>query len=319
MNHLLLSRTDNLGDVMLSLPLAGFLKKKYPQLKISFIGKSYTKALIESCEHVDEFIDKAEILNTTIQLKADAIIFLFPDKELARAVASQQVKYRIGTSNRWFHWLYCNKKVYFSRKKSTLHEAQLNFKLLKGLGIDYIPNLEEISDWYGFHNKLTLAESSKIITKTPLVILHPKSNGSAQEWKPIHYLSLAKKLNQAGIQVIITGTEKEGKHFLEEFPNTEKIDCWENMCGKLDLKELIAQIEKADAIVACSTGPLHIAAALGEKTFGLYIDQKPIHPGRWAAVGKQVEIILPPFKSFDINQISPEIVYEKVINAISKI
>jgi ADP-heptose:LPS heptosyltransferase len=37
--------------------------------------------------------------------------------------------------------------------------------------------------------------------------------------------------------------------------------------------------------VAGSTGPLHLAAALGRHALGLYPPIKPMHPGRWAPVG----------------------------------
>jgi ADP-heptose:LPS heptosyltransferase len=54
MRSIIISRTDNIGDVMLTLPLAGFFKNFYgKEIKIFFIGKSYTKALIEACENID--------------------------------------------------------------------------------------------------------------------------------------------------------------------------------------------------------------------------------------------------------------------------
>ena len=59
-----------------------------------------------------------------------------------------------------------------------------------------------------------------------------------------------------------------------------------NLCGKLSLAQLIAFIGRVDALVAASTGPLHIAAALGIKTIGLYSARRPLFPQRWGPVGK---------------------------------
>ena len=53
--HLLISRTDNIGDVLLTLPLAGILKQQFPTMKISFLGRDYVRAIIEHCAHVDSF------------------------------------------------------------------------------------------------------------------------------------------------------------------------------------------------------------------------------------------------------------------------
>lgn len=61
MKRILISRTDNLGDVILTLPIAGILKKEIPGCYILFLGKKYTKPIIEACENVDEFIDWDEI------------------------------------------------------------------------------------------------------------------------------------------------------------------------------------------------------------------------------------------------------------------
>ena len=83
--HIVISRTDNLGDVVLSLPVAGYLKKLYPHLKILFVGKSYTRPIIEACRYVDEFIDKDELL-VSKKISGDAILFLYPDKEIAKGI-----------------------------------------------------------------------------------------------------------------------------------------------------------------------------------------------------------------------------------------
>ena len=41
---------------------------------------------------------------------------------------------RIGTTNRIYHWRYCNELVRLSRRNSVYHEAQLNLRLLAPLG-----------------------------------------------------------------------------------------------------------------------------------------------------------------------------------------
>jgi ADP-heptose:LPS heptosyltransferase len=57
------------------------------------------------------------------------------------------------------------------------------------------------------------------------------------------------------------------------------------MTGKLTLKQLIGFIQAADGLIAASTGPLHIAAAMGKIALGIYPPIRPMHPGRWAPVG----------------------------------
>jgi ADP-heptose:LPS heptosyltransferase len=60
----------------------------------------------------------------------------------------------------------------------------------------------------------------------------------------------------------------------------------------MSLNQLIAFIDYSDALVAASTGPLHIAAALGKVAIGIYPPIKPMHPGRWAPVGKKATYLV---------------------------
>ena len=140
---IIISRTDNIGDVVLTLPMAAALKKKYPDCQLLFLGQSYLKPLIDCCENIDEFLDwdaiskmpgneGAKALKNT---GAEVFIHVFPRPEIAKMAYKAGIKYRIGTSHRFYNWLNCNKRVDFTRKDSLLHEAQLNFALLSPLGI----------------------------------------------------------------------------------------------------------------------------------------------------------------------------------------
>jgi heptosyltransferase-3 len=285
---IIISRTDNIGDVILTLPMTGVLKKHFPKAKIFFIGKAYTKSIIDNCSHIDGFIDRTEVLEGLINLSAysaDAIIHVFPDKEIAKVAADAKIPIRIGTSHRWFHWLYCNKLININRKNSDLHEAQLNIKLLGHLGIKEEYTLTEIEEMYGFSSAKDTFENNGVKT----LIIHPKSKGSAREWKLENYRQLIKSLPAEKFKVFVTGTKAEGDKIKAEIPdffeNTQAID----LTGKLTLDELIALIRKADALLACSTGPLHIASALGINAIGLYPPKRPIHPGRWAPIGKKAK------------------------------
>lgn len=297
LKRIIISRTDNLGDVVLTLPIAGMLKKYMPDVKIYFIGKSYTHPVIAASRFVDEFIDREAIINNPALLKkiqADAIIHVFPDKKLAKIAKETAIPVRIATSHRWFHWLFCNRLVNLSRRNSTLHEAQLNLQLLKPLGIEQTPLLKEIVHYYG----MTTTQFTLPPTVAELIqpdrfnlILHPKSKGSAREWPLSHYLDLAQQLPADQFQIFVTGTESEGKLTREQKPELFELSHVHDLTGKLNLEQLISFIDNTDGLIACSTGPLHIAAALDKYALGIYPPMRPIHPGRWAPVGEKAEVL----------------------------
>ncbi len=292
--HILISRTDSIGDVILTLPLCAALKERFPNSEILFLGKSYTKDVIQSFTAIDTFLDWSELGKKTDSeiakewktLNIDTVIHVFPNKRIGQIAKLAAIPNRIGTSHRFHHWLTCTIRPNFTRKKSELHESQLNYKLAEKLGIGIFPTLETIqSTTHYFQPKkvdLPASVQTFINTDTPYYILHPKSQGSALEWPIEKYISLANQLIKNGKKVIFTGTEKEGELFRKYLPKNHFIF---DSTGLLTLQQLIYLISNAAGLVACSTGPLHIAAFCGIKTVGLFSSRKPIHPGRWQPIG----------------------------------
>ncbi len=327
--QIILSRTDNIGDVVLSLPLAGFLKRQMPEAKIYFIGKSYTRPVIESSVYIDEFIDRDHILGDPgllRKIQADAIVYIYPDKELAKAGKKAGIPLRVGTSHRLFHLLYCNKLVNLSRKNSPLHEAQLNFALLKPLGIEYMPELSEIPAFYGMRSDpATLPELLASILNPGVfkLLFHPKSKGSAREWPLKNYVALAKLLPPGKFQIFVTGTQAEGELIKQEQKELFNLPHVVDTTGKVSLQQLITFINETDGLIACSTGPLHIAAALGKHALGIYPPMHPMHPGRWAPLGAKADVLVLNKTCNDcratqnclcIQSFTPESVMQQVIN-----
>lgn len=296
---IIISRPDAIGDVLLTLPVCGLIKKYFPEVKIVFIGRSYTEAIINCCEHVDEFINadvllknNAEAIRILKQSGADTIIHVFPNKYIAKLAKQAGIKNRIGTTNRLFHWTTVNKFVKLSRKNSDLHEAQLNIKLLSAIGIEEIPEIDQLHPYIGF-TKLPILEKEHAALIHPdkiNVILHPKSNASAREWNLEHFKALIDLLPADRYQLFISGTDKEKvilNDWMKQLPS-HVID----ITGKMSLPQFIAFINKANYLVAASTGPLHIASSLGIGAIGIYPPIRPMHPGRWKPIGKNAKALV---------------------------
>ena len=299
--RIIISRTDSIGDVMLTLPMCVWLKNNIPNATLIFLGRGYTQAIVACFSVVDEFIDWKFIENlptsqrseTLKELKADAIIHVFPNKDIAALAKKARIPMRIGTSHRSFHLLSCSHRLNFSRKNSALHESQLNFELLKPLGLTAISSMEEVMSMTSAFKVERCALPDNLAglleKNNKTVVLHPKSQGSALEWPLESYLKLANELVAKGYTVYFTGTEQEGDLFRSSLPINDNII---DLTGKLSLKELIYFISQVKNLVACSTGPLHIAGFLGVRAIGLFSPRKPIHPGRWQPIGTNVRVLV---------------------------
>ncbi len=304
--NIVISRTDSIGDVVLTLPLAKLIKDRYPTMRIAFLGKSYTRPVIECCKFIDEFIDVKDFLECAPTVCGEpiaAILHVFPQKAIAKRAIALKIPLRIGTTNRLYHWATCNKLIRLSRKNSLLHEAQLNTRLLTALSINQEFTLPELSTAIGLTKIPVLpALFRQLIDPGKInLILHPKSQGSAREWGLDNFIALINILPQKNYKIFISGTERERALLNPLFGavSTSVTD----ICGKMDLQTFIAFINAADGLVANSTGPLHIAGALGKVALGIYPDIRPMHPGRWQPLGPKAGFIT--INSSEINRINP--------------
>jgi len=321
LRHILISRTDSIGDVILTLPLAGLLRNRYPDARISFLGMPYTREIIESCRHIDSFVDwqlikeqpEEDSIRQFKELNADIILHVFPRKEIARLAKKAGIPKRLGTTGRLYNWLYCNLLIPISRRNSDLHEAILNLKLtekihgysISGKTVDFKDNpnmvsIDTIPSMYGFSAKpVSDITFGGLISPDDLnIILHPRSKGSAREWGLNNYAQLAQQLMSGSfskfpqsIRIFITGTRAEGEMLREE-GFFDKAGDVTDVTGKFNLGEFIQFINCTDVLIAGSTGPLHIASALGKIALGLYPPIKPMHPGRWAPLGERSGFIV---------------------------
>jgi ADP-heptose:LPS heptosyltransferase len=249
-------------------------------------------------------LSKKEQLKAIRAIHADVFIHVFPNKKIAKLVKRAKIDFRIGTSHRLFHMLTCNIRPSFTRKNSTLHEAQLNFELLRSIGLNKIPSLNEITNFiqeFSPIEPLPSAFKNIIPSDKKNVIIHPKSQGSAVEWPIEKYIKLAENLTKSNCCVFFSGTEKEGKLFRNKLPKNINI---KDISGRMTLPEFIGFINKCDALVACSTGPLHISSILGKKSIGIYTKKRPMHPGRWAPIGMNSKVVTSE-NVLDLKTISP--------------
>lgn len=289
---ILLSRTDNIGDVVLTLPMAGFFKSHFPHSTVDFLGKEYTRAVVACCGFVDKFLSW-DIVGTSPedqQIAAfqeyDAIVHVFPDKRIASLAKKAKIPLRIGTSHRLYHWWTASPLVWLSRKGSPLHEAQLNMQLLAPLTHHKAPPpTSQVPIYYGFSANTPCPEAIRNLIRPGafVLVIHPKSKGSAREWSLESYIALCRLLPADRFQIFVSGTQ-EDKLAIEE-PLLQACPSITSVMGIFSLPQFIGFLQLCHGFIACSTGPLHLAAALGKHALGLYPPIPHMSPARWGALG----------------------------------
>ncbi len=321
MQTILISRTDAIGDVILTLPLAGLLRERLPGSRIVFLCTGYTKPIVECCEYVDEILDWNTIaempesgrIEQLRAVGADTIIHVFPRREIARAAWKAGIKNRIGTTHRLYHFRYCNRFVGLGRKKSPFHEAVLNSMLAQSLLPGAVPPSTELWPYYGLTRiPEAPARLREFIHPDKFnLVLHPKSRGSAAEWSPERWKRLIEMLPKERFNIVLTGTADEGKSIASDIG---RIDTVRDASGTMTLGELLSFINICDGLVAASTGPLHLAAAIERHVLGLFPNTPPIHPARWGPIGRRAEVLAGRVDDRGFIDVEVESVFTKVVS-----
>ncbi|NNG27018.1 MAG: glycosyltransferase family 9 protein [Ignavibacteriaceae bacterium] len=311
--NLLIVRTDRIGDVVLSLPLAGLVKKSFPECKVTFLVRRHTKTLVEEHPYIDEIIilkeenEKVSVKENIKNLKEkhfDVSIVVYPTFTISLILFFAKIKKRIGTGYRWYSFLF-NKRVYEHRKYAEKHELEYNVNLLKEIDIQetVLPgnvNFDLRTNESNQQKIKSLLISENINDDNKLVIIHPGSGGSSVDLPSEKMVALTKMLSEvANLKIFITGDSSE-KELCDKLIVKETVI---NLAGELNLSELISLINRADIFISNSTGPIHIAAALEKFTVGFYPKILACSPQRWGPFTDKKAIFCP---TIDCNKCTRE-------------
>ncbi|NOX18829.1 MAG: glycosyltransferase family 9 protein [Chlorobi bacterium] len=299
-------RTDRIGDLILTLPLAAIVKKHFSGAKISFLVQSYTAELLENHPSIYETLilrgSVSENVSMLKKKKFDAAVVASPNPGLAFSLYGAGIPIRIGTAYRWYSFLF-NKRLKTHRKSGDKHELEYNVEMLKPLGIE--ENLKKGIVPFNLQVDQKSVQSIKeILEKTeydfslPTVIIHPGSGGSAVDLPISKFKAIVKRLAlELNVNIVVTGNKNETGVANKICANEKTI----NLAGILSLKELTAMISLSEITAANSTGPIHIAAALGKHCVGFYPDIHSMSPTRWGPYTEKALIFQPEMDCDGLN------------------
>ncbi len=287
--NILLVRPDGIGDEILSLPVATELRRAMPSARVSFLSSVYAAPVLAHHPDLDAVRTVAgqETLGELVRLfrkDVDAAIFLKPFRRLMTAAWLARVPLRVGTGYRWYSWL-LNRRVYEHRRDFARHESAYNVGLLQGLGLSpgeiAAPRLVVTAGEREWARSLLGGEPAL------RVVVHP-GGFSSRVWKPVHFRDLVLRLAREGRRVLLTGSAAER----DKLRADAQVSAWpagvSDLMGELTLRQVMAVIVDSHVVVSMSTGPMHIAAALGVPTVSIFDPRRNQSPTRWQPLGTGV-------------------------------
>jgi heptosyltransferase III len=307
----LVSRTDKIGDVILTLPLITELKRLLPNSRISFLISKKLENLIDGYKDVDKvfFIEDINLNNFLKENNYDVAISVYPRKELAIAFYKAGIKYRVGTAYRLYSVLF-NQRIKEHRKYAEKHEADYNLNLLSFLG-------KEISLDKKFFFKYSDEEMNIVQNKVhfnlneKFVVIHPGSKGSARDLPIDRIMKIPEYIikNHSDYKIVLTGIPQEKPITLlfKEIYKDKVID----LAGEISLRELLILIDKSSLFISNSTGPIHIAGALNKNIIGFYPNSAPMNATRWKPLSSNAKVIS-PLSGDDMSAINNEVINSSI-------
>ncbi|MCX5754287.1 MAG: glycosyltransferase family 9 protein [Candidatus Krumholzibacteria bacterium] len=284
MNNILIVRTDRLGDVLLTTPVSTALRRMFPRVRISWLVRPYTAPLLEHNPDIDRIlVDRDEspgrLAERIRNERFDAAIVAYPRWRIVWALWLARVPLRIGPANT----VYCillNRRVRQRRSNGKKHEADYNLELLEPLGASFkrYPTRYVVTDEER-RSARSLLKAKGISGDGPVVILHPGSGGSSARWPLERFMALGDELQAAGCDLVVTGGP--GEDHEGGMIGTMRRKPAIIAAGSVSIRELAAVLSWADLVVTNSTGPLHLAVALGVPTVSIYSPIPTRHPARW--------------------------------------
>lgn len=206
---------------------------------------------------------------------------------------------RIGVYSQWHSFLFFNQGLRQKRSLSLQHESEYNADLVRHLHLTFnlTSNSKSISTPVPILKLQASATGAvkKYLQDKKYFVVHPGMAGSARNWTSEQYIELIEKIKKIN-PVVITGTTADEKWLTEiksRFQNDSTIIILQNQLNSLELLDILAH---AEAVIAPSTGVLHLAASLGIRSYGIYSPIRVQHPQRWSARGPAVKIFVPTVK-----------------------
>ena len=314
--HIALVRLGSIGDVIATMPLAWTLRAAAPPgTKITWLVHGAAADLVRGLDAVDEvtIVPKGSVLRAIPEwkrvlrpLEIDTTIDVHGNLKSGVVCRLTGAERRIGFHRRDCreHWnpLFTNVKL---PRLTARNKTGRAVEIARLLEVDDTPRFDlrfSADEQARAADVLTAPASSNATGRPePVAALQLGRSEDIRSWPLARYAELTRKLLAAGYRVLILGGPPEresGEALRKLLPDDEPRLRYE--VGTLTLREvgalfarlaLEAQSGRGAVYVGGDSGCLHLSAATGLRTIGLF---GPQDPDRTAPIGGHVDIVYHP-------------------------
>ena len=291
--RILVVKLDHLGDMLLATPVFSNLRSAYPHAQIHALVGRIGVLVLQNHPDVDKTVRyDARFFSRTERPMQMRYAF-----QLCRNLRRNKYDLLIDLRGDWLTVLFALLKGTFYRldlaslqtenklgifEFSGSHQLDRNLDVLRTARIPtphrapiFRPSLADKQWTDEFLN------SANIVNDRPLIAIHPGSPIKLKSWRPERYAAVADWLvTNKGAQILFVGVKSEVSAIAHVQEHMQRESA--NAAGSTNLSQLAGILGRCNLFIGNDSGPMHLAAAVGTQTIGLY---GPGNPARFGPVG----------------------------------
>jgi ADP-heptose:LPS heptosyltransferase len=264
-------RANGLGDLVFALPALEALRHAYPAAEIVLLARKWHRDLLEGRPGP---VDRVEALSAPPgEAAEDALVARLGDERLDLALQMHgggrqsnplvaQLGARVTAGFRspdaapldlWLPYVYLQPEV--------LRYLELA-ALVGAAPVGLAPRLAVVDE--------DRQEAEEVVRGggRPLAVLHPGATDARRRWPAERFAAVARALAAEGVEVLVTGDERD-REMAADVARAAG-GAARDVSARLSLGGLAGLLAGARVMVANDSGPLHLAAAVGAPTVGLF-------------------------------------------------
>lgn len=282
-------RLSAIGDVCHTLAVVRAIQDHWPKTKLTWIIGKLEHSLIGDIPEIEFVVyDKSQgkkarqsIKRQLAEREFDALLHMQISIRSSRIARLVKSPIKLGYDKQRakdYQWLFTNRKIPH-RPRQHVMDALFGFAETIGVQRPSDKNLR----W-----DIPLSDEDKafaikhIPAGQKALVISPCSSQRARNfrnWSVENYVDAAKHARSLGAKIIITGgpTELETEYAkaISEGLNGQAT----NLAGKTTLKQLVALLDRATALIGPDSGPAHMANSVRTPVIGLFATSNPHRTG----------------------------------------
>ena len=275
-------RAGGIGDFVFTLPALGALRETYPEAEITLLGAAVQVGLLSGRP---EPVDRAIVVPPSTGVNGPDTGVDEDEKDLERFFARmREERFDLAL------------QMHGGGGYSNPFVRRFGARITAGAQAPGAPPLDRTIPYVYFQNEILrqlevaslvgartanleprlyvtkgdLKEAGKVIPEGDglLVTLHPGAGDRRRRWPPEKFAAVGDALAGVGARVAVVGIEEDRALIsgIVDAMNHEALD----LCGRLSLRGLVGLLSRCAVVVSNDSGPLHLAAAVGVATVGIF-------------------------------------------------